>query len=169
MAKIENDDVKDLCVVAVSTGLRLSELISLQWSNMDFLRKVITVENSEGFTTKTRKNRVVPMNKPLWQMLARRKENAISELVFHEKGRRLDRIRLSKTFKKYVVVAGLNDKLHFHSLRHTFATWLVQSGVGIYEVQKLMGHSSIAVTQIYAHLAPSELHSTVNKISLSQN
>ena len=99
-------------------------------------------------------------------MLARRKENAISELVFHEKGRGLDR---KKLFKAYVIAAGLNDRLHFHSLRHTFATWLVQSGVGIYEVQKLMGHSSVAVTQVYAHLAPSELHSAEEKIALSLN
>lgn len=56
-----------------------------------------------------------------------------------------------------------------HLLSHTFATWLVQSGVGIYEVQKLMGHSSVAITQVYTHLAPSELHSAVDKITLSLN
>jgi site-specific recombinase XerD len=144
-------------------------LISLEWTNVDFVRKVITVQNSEDFTTKNRKNRLIPMNELLWKMFARRKENATSELIFQESGRRLDRIPLSKTFKKYVLAAGLDDKLHFHSLRHTFATWLVQSGVGIYEVQKLMGHSSVAVTQVYAHLAPSELHRAVDKISLSLN
>ncbi|TSA14210.1 hypothetical protein D4R75_16250 [bacterium] len=52
---------------------------------------------------------------------------------------------------------------------HTFATWLVQSEVGISEVQKLLGHSTIAVTQVYAHLAPTELHRAVEKISVSLN
>lgn len=64
---------------------------------------------------------------------------------------------------------GLSVDLHFHSLRRTFATWLAQNGAGIYEVQKLMGHSSVAVTQVYSHLVPSELHSAVDKISLSLN
>jgi site-specific recombinase XerD len=50
-------------------------------------------------------------------------------------------------------------------LRHTFATWLVQNGASIYEVQKLLGHSDIKTTQIYAHLMASELHTTVNRIS----
>jgi site-specific recombinase XerD len=81
----------------------------------------------------------------------------------------LDWMRLSNAFTKCVLTSGLSDKLHFHSLRHTFATWLVQSGVGIYEVQKLMGHSSISVTQVYAHLAPSELHGAVNRISVGLN
>jgi integrase len=169
IATIEDNELKGLCIVAVSTGLRMSELISLEWTSVDFVRKVITVQNSEDFTTKSRKNRVIPMNESIWRLLALRKETAICELVFHEGGRKYDRIRLSKSFKRCVIAAGLDDKLHFHSLRHTFATWLVQNGVGIYEVQKLMGHSTIAVTQVYAHLAPSELHSAVEKIALSMN
>jgi site-specific recombinase XerD len=50
------------------------------------------------------------------------------------------------------------------ALRHTFATWLVQKGVSIFEVQKLLGHSDIKVTQIYSHLAASDLHGAVNRI-----
>jgi len=72
-------------------------------------------------------------------------------------------------FKRCVRKAGLSDKPHFHSFRHTFATWLVQEGVSIYELQKLLGHRSISVTQIHSHLAASELHSAVNKISVSLN
>ena len=71
--------------------------------------------------------------------------------------------------KKYVTEIGLDGKLHFHSFRHTFASWLVQDGVSLYEVQKLLGHSNIAVTQVYSHLQPEGLHSTVNKISLTLN
>ncbi len=63
----------------------------------------------------------------------------------------------------------MSEKLHFHSLRHTFATWLVQEGVSIYEVQQLLGHSSISVTQVYSHLAASELHGAVNKIQVVLN
>jgi site-specific recombinase XerD len=59
----------------------------------------------------------------------------------------------------------LPEDLHFHSLRHGFATLLVQSGVSLYEVQKLLGLSNISTTQIYSHLAASELHGAVNKIN----
>ncbi len=62
--------------------------------------------------------------------------------------------------------SGLPEDLHFHSRRHSFATFLVQAGVSLYEVQQLLGHSSISTTQIYAHLAASELHGAVNKIVL---
>lgn len=70
---------------------------------------------------------------------------------------------------QYVHKLGLNEKLHFHSLRHTFASWLVQNGVSLYEVQKLLGHGNISVTQVYAHLQPERLHSTVNRISITLN
>lgn len=63
----------------------------------------------------------------------------------------------------------LQDGLHFDTLRHTVASWFVQARMGIYEVQKLPGHSSAAVPQVYSHLAPSELHATVNRIDLSSN
>ena len=76
---------------------------------------------------------------------------------------------ISKTFKKCVLDAELDERLHFHSLRHTFASWLVQEGVSLYEVQKLLGHPSSSVTQIYSHLQPEQMHSTVNRIDLPLN
>ena len=57
----------------------------------------------------------------------------------------------------------------FHSLRHTFASWLVQTGVDLYTVQKLMGHSTISMTERYAHLAPDNLKSAVKKLEDSIN
>ena len=169
LRSIEGRDFREFCICSVSTGLRLAELTPLQWNDVDFVRKVIFVRNSEVLTTKNKRNRVVPMNEQLWQMLALRKENAACELVFHRNGKRLTEGLVSSTFKKHVRLAALSDKLHFHSLRHTFATWLVQEGVPIYEVQKLLGHSSISVTQVYSHLAASELHGAVNKIQLVMN
>jgi integrase len=118
LAIISDNDFRGLCIVAVSTGMRMGELIALEWSNIDFVRKVIAVQNSDKFTTKSKKNRVIPMNEPLWCMLARRKEVAFCELVFHAGGRKLDRFELSRTFKQIVIRAGLSDRLHFHSLPH---------------------------------------------------
>ena len=60
---------------------------------------------------------------------------------------------------------GLNERLNFHSLRHTFATHLLQAGIPIYEVSKLLGHSSVKVTEVYSHHIPNQMHSSVEKIA----
>ena len=77
---------------------------------------------------------------------------------------------ITHAFKKAVVAARLEDgRIHFHSLRHTFASWLVQDGVSLYEVQKLLGHSSTRVTEVYSHLQPEMRHDTVNRIHVNLN
>jgi site-specific recombinase XerD len=58
--------------------------------------------------------------------------------------------------------AELNDKYHFHNLHLTFPSWLVQKGVSIYELSKLLGHADIKTTEIYAHLKENNLRSSVN-------
>jgi site-specific recombinase XerD len=71
--------------------------------------------------------------------------------------------------RHHLRLAGPDERLHFHSLRHTFASWLVQDEVSLDEVQKLLGHSSIKVTDVYNHLQTEQLHSTVNRIEISLN
>ena len=98
-----------------------------------------------------------------------RLKQSTGEYVFSLNDTRILESRVTHKLKDYIRLAQLNHKLHFHSLRHTFASWLVQDGVSLYEVQKLLGHSNIAVTQVYSHLQPETLHSTVNRISFSSN
>lgn len=106
------------------------------------------------------------MNEAAWLILTQRAQANQAEHIFTFNAQRVLEDLVTKKFKDYVREAGINPKLHFHSLRHTFATWLVQSGVSIYEVQKLLGHSNISVTQICSHLAARELHEAVEKISI---
>ena len=166
---VEDPDLRDLYICAVSTGLRLGELSSLQWTNVDFERGVINIRNSEQFTTKSGRNRTVPMNAQVLSIMQERQSRAGSELVFHRNGRRMTKEYVSKGFRYYANKAALDKRLHFHSLRHTFASWLVAEGVSLYEVQKLMGHSSISITQTYSHLQPEQMHPTVNRISVPLN
>jgi site-specific recombinase XerD len=115
------------------------------------------------FRTKNRRQRIVPLNDAAVSVLRRLPK--VSENVFtNTEGRRLKEGYLSQCFTAVVGQAKLRKRICFHSLRHTFASWLVQAGAGIYEVQKLLGYSSVAVTQVYSHLAPSELHAKVGKI-----
>jgi site-specific recombinase XerD len=166
---IGDTQFRDLVLLAISTGMRLGEITSLEWRNLDLSRKVIQVANTNVFTTKSKKMRIVPMSEAVLEMLMRRTKRQGSDYVFHLDGRRLLDDHVSKTFKKHVKQAGVNPRLHFHSLRHSFCSLLVQQGATLYEVQKLAGHSSPSVTQIYSHLQPETLHNTVNKIQINLN
>jgi site-specific recombinase XerD len=144
-------------------------LLSLEWSAADLTARLITIRNTRTFTTKSKRERVIPMNDVLWRLLLTRRERTSGEsrLVFHVRGHQMSESYASHRFKKAVRAAGLDDRLHFHSARHAFASWLVQAGVSLYEVQKLLGHSSPTVTEVYSHLQPEHLHGTVNKITVS--
>jgi integrase/recombinase XerD len=69
---------------------------------------------------------------------------------------------ISKTFKQAVRDAELDNSIHFHSLRHSFASSLVQKGVSLYVVKELLGHEDLATTQIYSHLQKENLTEAVN-------
>ena len=153
-------------MTAAMTGLRRGEILNLKWSDIDFNRSLIHVESSDTFRTKAGKRRSLPMHDVVKQILLNRSVKTQSEFVFDSGGSPIHGDWVTKLTKRCVRLAGLNPKLHFHSIRHTFATWLVQAGVSIYEVQKLLGHSSVSVTQVYSHLAASELQDAIGKISL---
>ena len=168
---IADPDFKDLCIAAFLTGMRSGELRSLQWKDIDFVNRTVFVQNGESFTTKTKRNRIIPLNDLLFNLLLKKKDKLCFEsaYIFNSRGTQYTKDFISKRFKQYVKLTELNQKLHFHSLRHSFASNLVGQGASIYEIQKFLGHSSITVTQIYSHLQPEQRHSTVNKIQISLN
>ena len=143
IAKVQEPFLKDLFLFAALTGLRLGEILNLDWQNIHLERRLIVVANSECFLTKTGRCRLVPMSNAVTDILSRREATrGMCAMVFHAKGERLQHSYVQHKFKKYVRQVGLSDALRFHSLRHTFATWLVEGGVNIYEVQKLLGHKT---------------------------
>jgi len=160
---IGENDIKDIVLFAVNTGLRQMELINLVWSQIDMDRLFLILDN-KSFLTKSKKIRQVPLNNNCIEILLRRKrtEPCLNENVFTWRGNKFTQDVLSKRFKGYVLEAKINPGLNFHSLRHTFATWLVQKGVSIYKVSKLLGHSDIRVTQVYANLVIDDLYQSVS-------
>ena len=103
-------------------------------------------------------------------LLNSRREERICDYVFSLNNKKVAEDWVTHLFKRYVRKAGLpDDRVHFQSLRHTFASWLVQSGATLYEVQRLLGHSSSKVTEIYSHLQPEQMHRTVDRISVPLN
>lgn len=161
---VNNLDLRDIIIFAVNTGLREMELIKLTWSQINLKENYLILDNLTH-TTKSEKVRTLPLNIEALRILAERERNRKSKLVFTYREEEFKPEFLSKRFKKYVIEAKLNPKLKFHSLRHTFASWLVQRGVSIYEVSKLLGHSSVSVTEIYSHLRAEDLREAVNKLN----
>jgi site-specific recombinase XerD len=160
--------LRDIILFALNTGMRRGELINMRWDDLDFNRSTVMVKNSETFKTKSRTERGIPLNPQALNILKELPKR--SEYVFtNSDGNKLIGKYVSECFRQAVKDSGLNPQLHFHSLRHSFATFLVKDGVSLYEVQKLLGHSNISVTQVYSHLQPETLHNTVNKISLQLN
>ena len=150
--------------LAVFTGMRRSEITNLQWKHIDFSRELIYVESDANFQTKTGKRRILPMNSYVLKLLQAMFLKRTGDYVIMLNGKKVRDIWLSRRFKQYIIKVNVDKSLHFHILRHTFASWLVQAGVPIYEVQALMGHSTIRVTQAYSHLIPKQLKTSVELI-----
>lgn len=159
--------LRDLIVACVSTGLRRGEVLNLRWSDVDWDSGVLKIQSSTAFRTKAGKRRAVPINETLRELLLRRLRSRTCDHVFTDESGPVRPDHFTHSFKKAVRAAGLPDALHVHSLRHSFATWLVQEGVSVYEIQQLLGHSTIRVTEVYAHLAPSQLRRAVDMLTIA--
>lgn len=159
-----DDDLKDIFKFAVNTGLRQMELITLQWNQIDLENRLLILHNRNNLT-KSKRIRSLPMNKVAVEILEKRM-NAFNKqnLIFTYHNGPINQQFISHKTKKIVKAAGINPKLNFHSLRHTFASWLLQKGVSIYEVSRLLGHSDVRVTQIYAHLRSDDLRNAVERL-----
>ncbi|MCL4551368.1 MAG: site-specific integrase [Bacteroidetes bacterium] len=161
---IDDIDLKELVTFAVNTGLRQSDLINLEWRQIDFKNQTLILDNRNS-QTKSRKVHTIPLNIKALQILTDRQiRNSQSLKVFTYKDKPIKQLFISHKFKKLVKKAGLDQQLSFHGLRHTFGSWLVQKGVSIYQVSKLLTHSDLRVTQIYTHLRVDDLRSAVEKL-----
>ena len=163
----------DAVRVTVGTGLRASELCHLRWGAVDLGNRILTVRASPGFAPKSYHERPIPLAGEALDTLARLDTARASKsdgYVFAGRATRegtrahLDRQYLNKRFKHYAELAGLDPRHTFHTLRRTYASWLVQSGVDLYVVQKLLGHADIQTTMKYAFLAPDNLTAAVDRV-----
>ena len=158
----------DLVRFALGTGLRRGELLNLRWGDLDLLAGSVHVRNRDGFTTKSGQERVVPLAGAALAVVrelagARVGEDPSAHVFTGVGGGPVNPDYLSKRFSHYRRLAGLPGQLHFHSLRHTYASRLVQSGASVYKVQALLGHSNVKTTQQYAHLTGQSLRSDVDR------
>ena len=162
--------LREMIVFAVLTGMRRGEILAMQWSQVDLVNRLICIETTSAFRTKQGKRRTIPINETLTAMLNAHVGRDTSAHVFHLAGNRISEDYVTHKFKRYLRAAKLNENLHFHSLRHSCASWLAQEGISIFLISKLLGHSSVGTTEkFYAHLHPEHLRNAVNSITVSLN
>jgi integrase len=159
-------DLHDQALLSLYTGMRAGEVFALIWADVDIGHGFLMLRNTKNGTT-----RHVPMTKRIKAMFAEKKRLEPHDFVFPSRtGKR--RTQVSKSFSLAVEKLGFNKsvtdpklKVVFHTLRHTFASWLVMAGTPLYTVGKLLGHSSSAMTERYSHLAPDHLREAVNSLN----
>lgn len=141
------DDVADAIILAAYTGIRQSELLNLDATSFNKKRRELLL-----LDTKNGKDHRVPLSaRPFAILEARAKWGKVFDMNASGLNARWDRIRQME---------GIEAR--WHDLRHTFGSWMVQKGVPIETVSRLMNHSSIQVTMRYAYLAPSNYHDAVS-------
>ena len=148
---------KLVVLLGADAGLRRGEIAQLRWQDVNFEHNQIYVAPD-----KTENHRFVPMTAELRKALEKAKNGAKSEFVVEVGKNRTSKYFLTAFYRKIAKKAKVASFLH--KLRHTFASHLVQNGVDLYRVSKLLGHSSIKMTEIYAHLAPKTLHDAIEYI-----
>lgn len=136
----------------------------LEWSRVDFERRCFSLEAKH---TKSARHRLIPLNDSALSVL-RNQQNWVSDrcpgspwVFASETGACIT--TLQKGFGAACARSGIDD-FRIHDLRHTFASWLVMDGVSLYVVRDLLGHSSVTVTERYAHLSPDQGREAVQRL-----
>ncbi len=157
--------LQEIVTFALNTGMRQGEVLSLRWQDVNLFIGIATLQE-----TKNGERRSIPLNRTAWELLkAKSKVRYLaSDYVFtSDAGTKMDGGNFRTDFMKVLKTAKIVG-FCFHDLRHTFATRLVQKGVDLYKVQKLLGHRDNKTTQRYAHHYPESLRSGVDILDVRQ-
>lgn len=155
-----------LLEIIYGSGLRVSELLSIKLKDIHMQQSYVIV------TGKGNKDRMVPISDmahiAIRNYLVKARDDLIKEktdyLFLNNQGRSLSRIGFYKVLKKLSSEAGLDpNKVSPHTLRHSFATHLLENGMDLRSLQNLLGHEDISTTQIYTHISQTRLKQVYNK------
>ncbi|HDM78643.1 MAG TPA: site-specific integrase [Deltaproteobacteria bacterium] len=145
----------NMALLSLHTGMRAGEIFNLKWQHIDFKNRIIYVADP-----KSGRSRITHMTNTVKSMFAKMQKGDPEELVFkNRKGGKITEI--SNSFSRAVKQLGFNDgitdtrqRVTFHTLRHTFASWLAIEGTPILTIKELLGHKTLAMTERYSHLIP---------------
>jgi integrase/recombinase XerD len=136
-------------------GFRVSELVNLKIVDLDFNEKVGNARQAKG-----KKDRIFNIPEfliPDLKQRAEKQQSVAQEYLFTGPKGRMSSRNLQKIVKKAAKKAGLQKEVHPHTLRHSFATHLLENGNDIRMIQTLLGHSSLSTTEIYMHISTEQI------------
>ena len=167
--KMANRDVLSVAVrIGVFAGLRVGEIFGLRWRDVDLDRGVLTVrQNYRGAPTKTRRERTVPLTEQLFAVLVSWRQRALSKEYVCPTliaGKWVAAGQSPSILRLYRCANIPVPSAPWHVLRHTFASHFVMSGGSLLTLQRLLGHSTVSVTQMYSHLSDEHVASEIKKL-----
>lgn len=152
LALIRNEVYGTALRLIYSLGLRLNESVHLTRADIDLERRQVRVRNGKG-----RKDRYVPLPETTRQLLSEylgQREPEQWLFPGRTTGRPIDASNLQRAFRSAMVESGIAKHASVHTLRHSYATHLLESGVDVRTIQELLGHESLNTTMVYTHLTP---------------
>lgn len=161
---IKDDGFRDIVSIALLTAMRAGEIVNLEWKDIDFTGRIISVKNKPGHRVKMGKERLVPMSDSV-ALILDGYEKKREKVFFRVDGLPYSVKLVSDKFRKYRKQAGLSGGIHFHSLRHTSISWMHHNGVPSESLRQIAGHSSIQTTHIYTHALPYQLLEAANTLN----
>ena len=171
---MDMDIMKLITKFGLLTGMRLSEIIFLQWKDIDLEDKIINVKNKTEHETKTRMERMIPLTIEIQKVISQCKPepegnvfslNLDERYVFcKENGFRFSADYISHKFKEYVLKSGINNKICFHMLRHSAATKMSNDSIPLNVLQKILGHTCNSTTMKYLHTDIEKMRYFMEKI-----
>lgn len=150
-----------ITLLGARAGLRRAEIHNLTWDDIDFRRDILSVTPKKDWNPKDYECRDIPLAADLRAHLQHLPKRG-QYVIYDKYGDRMGIGSYTAYYKRIVNACSLRGSLH--TLRHTFASHLVQNGVDLYTVSKLLGHSSIKTTEIYAHLSPITFSDAIKKL-----
>jgi len=168
-SKIKNKKIRDMVQFSFYSGARLGEIVSIKWSDIDLRERNIHIGKSHK--TKSGKERIVPICDPLFEILSQRHEvykkgkiiDLRSPYVWRQRnGNAYKPGFVSRKFMEARRTAKLSEGIHFHSLRHSAASYLVKKGISLFVIRELLGHQDIKTTQVYSHLNNKALREAIS-------
>ena len=158
--KIEKRD-RAMIEMLYATGMRVSELVNLKITDVDMQRCVVKVLG------KGSKERLIPFGEEAYEALnnylSDRDESSSKEIFLSNRKTKISRVAFWHRIKLYLVRENLKQTISPHTLRHAFATHLLNRGADLRSVQLLLGHSDLSTTQIYTHIAKQRLSDVLKK------
>lgn len=138
-------------------GLRLDEVRNLKWGDLDFDREIIHVKITKG-----KKERVIFLHSRLKEMLKVYSIGTEGLIFLAQRGKKYNKRTIQQMVKNAAKKAGIKKGVTPHTLRHSFATHLLEGGADIRYIQKLLGHKNLQTTQIYTHVANKDIKKLAN-------